>query len=103
VDAAEFISNQCPSSVGGGGTQPTFFAASGEDTNLEDKCVDLCYMIHVGMNVMDVRALAREMRRVVNDEGPGPGVFGVFDVVRVGDGVLEYPVPWAGEGGEGCG
>jgi ubiquinone/menaquinone biosynthesis C-methylase UbiE len=49
------------------------------------------YMIHVGMNIANKRALFTEAGRVLR-----PGAhFAVFDVMRVGDGALAYPLPWA--------
>jgi ubiquinone/menaquinone biosynthesis C-methylase UbiE len=52
---------------------------------------DRAYMLHVGMNIADKRALASELHRVLK---PG-GTLGIYDVMRVGDGDLEFPVPWA--------
>ena len=52
---------------------------------------DKSYMMHVGMNIADKRSLAMEMYRVLQ---PG-GRLGVYDVMRVGNGSLRFPVPWA--------
>ena len=52
---------------------------------------DGAYMIHVGMNIQDKAALFREVARVVK---PG-GRFAVFDIVKVGSELLDYPLPWA--------
>lgn len=52
---------------------------------------DGVYMLHVGMNISDKRALFGEVRRVLK---PG-GIFGIYDVMREEDGELGYPVPWA--------
>ncbi len=49
------------------------------------------WMLHVGMNIEDKARLFREIRRVV---APG-GQLAVFDVMRVGDGELAFPLPWA--------
>ena len=52
---------------------------------------DGAYMFHVGMNIEDKSRLFREVRRVLNVSG----VFGIYDVMRIADGDLSYPVPWA--------
>ncbi len=49
------------------------------------------YMLHVGMNIPDKPALFLEAARVLGASGR----FGVFDVMRTGDGELAYPLPWA--------
>lgn len=61
------------------------------DMPFADNKFDAAYMIHVGMNVGDKAAIAREAARVLK---PG-GVFGIYDVMRVGEGDIEFPVPWA--------
>jgi ubiquinone/menaquinone biosynthesis C-methylase UbiE len=48
-------------------------------------------MLHVGMNIPDKLLLAEEAWRVLK---PG-GVFGIYDVMRVGSEDLLFPVPWA--------
>ena len=52
---------------------------------------DGTYMLHVGMNIEDKPKLFAEVRRVLKRQG----VFGIYDVMREGDGDLSYPVPWA--------
>ena len=52
---------------------------------------DKAYMLHVGMNVADKVALFSEIRRVLKADG----IFGIYDIMRVGPGQLTYPVPWA--------
>lgn len=56
---------------------------------------DKAYMLHVGMNIADKTALARELHRLLK---PG-GVLGIYDVMRVGEGELNFPVPWASDAG----
>ena len=52
---------------------------------------DGAYMLHVGMNIDDKRQLCAEVHRV---RRPG-ACFGIYDVMRTGEGELAYPVPWA--------
>jgi SAM-dependent methyltransferase len=52
---------------------------------------DKAFMLHVGMNIADKQALASAMRSALK---PG-GRLGVYDVMRVGEGGLDLPVPWA--------
>ena len=60
-------------------------------TAYADGVFDKAFMLHVGMNIADKAALAAELHRVLK---PG-GTFGIYDVMRTGDGKLTYPVPWA--------
>jgi SAM-dependent methyltransferase len=49
------------------------------------------YMLHVGMNIADKARLFAQVRRVLAPRG----LFGIYDVMREGDGELAFPVPWA--------
>jgi len=57
----------------------------------QDEIFDGGFMIHVGMNIEDKAQLFTEVYRVLR---PGT-LFGVYDIMRIGDGELTYPVPWA--------
>ena len=52
---------------------------------------DVIYMMHVGMNIREKERLAKEAFRVLKPRG----VFGIYDVMRIGKGDILYPVPWA--------
>lgn len=62
-------------------------------TQFADGVFDKAYMLHVGMNIADKTALARELHRVT---GPA-GKVGIYDIMQVGSGGLTYPVPWASD------
>jgi ubiquinone/menaquinone biosynthesis C-methylase UbiE len=56
-----------------------------------DHAFDRAYMLHVGMNIDDKARLCSEVSRVLRSSS----LFGIYDVMRIGDGELTYPVPWA--------
>lgn len=56
-----------------------------------DRSFDRAILLHVGMNVAEKASLFAEAARVL-DSG---GILAVYDVMRTGDGDLDYPVPWA--------
>ena len=58
---------------------------------IPDGSVDAVCLLHVGMTIEDKPRLFAEVRRVVR---PG-GWFAIYDVMRVGVGEIDYPVPWA--------
>jgi SAM-dependent methyltransferase len=60
---------------------------------IPDGSVDAACLLHVGMNIEDKVGLFAEVRRVLR---PG-GWFAVYDVMRVGPGKIDYPVPWAND------
>jgi ubiquinone/menaquinone biosynthesis C-methylase UbiE len=59
----------------------------------ENATFDGALMLHVGMNIEDKARLFSEVYRLLR---PG-SLFAVYDVMRVNDGELTYPVPWATE------
>lgn len=69
----------------------TLHHAGAQSLPFEDNHFDGAYMIHVGMNLPDKEAVFAEIGRVLK---PG-AVFGIYDIMRVGQGELTYPVPWA--------
>jgi ubiquinone/menaquinone biosynthesis C-methylase UbiE len=52
---------------------------------------DAATLIHVGMNIADKAKLFENVRRVLKPGAP----FGVYEVMRAGEGDLPYPMPWA--------
>ena len=71
--------------------QVTFRVGSATALPFEESCFDAATLIHVGMNIPDKDRLCAEAARVLR---PG-GVFGIYEVVRTGEGEIKYPVPWA--------
>jgi SAM-dependent methyltransferase len=57
----------------------------------EDGTFDGAVLMHVGMNIADKARLFSEARRVLKHGGR----FGVYDIMRTGEGGIPYPVPWA--------
>ena len=58
-----------------------------------DAIFDGAIMLHVGMNIENKLGLFTEIHRVLR---PGASI-GVYDVMRINEGELVYPVPWATE------
>ncbi len=71
----------------------SFRQASATNLPFPDASFDSAYMLHVGMNIADKKAVFTEVRRVLR---PG-GIFGIYDAMRQGDGAFAYPVPWSSE------
>ena len=73
------------------GGEVTFVQGSALALPFPPGSFDGAYMLHVGMNIADKASLFGQVKRALR---PG-GVFGVYDVMRIGAGDLAYPVPWA--------
>lgn len=68
-----------------------FHQASALALPFDEGSFDAAYMIHVGMNIEDKSTLFAEVWRVLK---PGSR-FAVYDVMRVRNGQIDYPMPWA--------
>jgi ubiquinone/menaquinone biosynthesis C-methylase UbiE len=55
---------------------------------------DAAYMFHVGMNIADKNALFQDVARVLK----AGAKFAIYDVMRMNDEPISYPVPWAASG-----
>jgi SAM-dependent methyltransferase len=60
----------------------------------EGESFDGAYMFHVGMNVADKNALFQDVARVLKPRAR----FSIYDIMRIGDQPISYPVPWAVSG-----
>ena len=70
-----------------------FVQGSALDMPFADASFDAAMILHVGMNLPDKPRLMNEAARVLR---PG-SVFAVYDVMRLKDGALTYPLPWASD------
>lgn len=86
VEAAEALTRRC-----GLAGLVSFRQASALAMPFANGAFDAATLLHVGMNIADKAALFAEVKRVLK---PG-GRFGVYDVMRTGEGDLPYPMPWA--------
>ena len=64
---------------------------SAEQLDLAPGRFSRAMMLHVGMNLPDPAAVFAEVRRLLAEGG----LFGLYEQVRVSDGPLGYPLPWA--------
>jgi ubiquinone/menaquinone biosynthesis C-methylase UbiE len=71
----------------------TYRVASATALPFPDASFDGAYMLHVGMNIADKKAVFAEVKRVLK---PG-GVFAIYDAMRLSDDAFVYPVAWSSE------
>jgi len=71
----------------------TFELGSATAMPYDDGTFTRAMLIHVGMNIAEKDVVFAEVHRVLE---PG-GRFAVYEQMRVGDGDLTYPMPWAEE------
>jgi ubiquinone/menaquinone biosynthesis C-methylase UbiE len=73
--------------------QVQFRQASALALPFDEGTFDTATLIHVGMNIADKAKLFTEARRVLKPAAH----FCVYDIMRVGDDPLPYPMPWAAD------
>jgi ubiquinone/menaquinone biosynthesis C-methylase UbiE len=73
-----------------------FEQASALELPFAPESFDGAYLFHVGMNVADKRKLFAEAHSVLR----GGGWLAMFEMMRVGEGELGFPVPWASSSAE---
>lgn len=71
----------------------TYRVASATVLPFADESFDGAYMLHVGMNIADKKAVFTEVKRVLK---PG-GIFAIYDAMRSSDDAFIYPVAWSSE------
>ncbi len=86
VEAATALTRRC-----GLDDRVTFQVASALDLPFDAGRFDAATLIHVGMNIADKAGLFAQVRRVLK---PG-GRFCLYEVMRVADGDIPHPMPWA--------
>ncbi len=73
------------------GDQVSYVTTPGESAPFDDASFDAAVMVHVGMNIPHKTVVFSEVHRVL---APGSR-FAMFEQMRVADGDLTYPMPWA--------
>lgn len=86
VEVATELTRRC-----GLSNRARFLQGSALDLPFDDHSFDGATLIHVGMNIHDKATLFTQARRVL----ARGAAFGVYEVMRVGDGEIPYPTPWA--------
>ena len=72
--------------------QVEFRQANADRLAFADGSFDGVTLLHVGMNVADKGGMFGAIHKVLK---PG-GFFAVYDVMRVGEGQIAFPMPWSG-------
>jgi len=86
VQVATSLTNRC-----GLADRVSFRQGSALTLPFGDGMFDGAVLMHVGMNIADKARLFSEVRRVLK-----PGArFGVYDIMRIGEGEIPFPMPWA--------
>jgi SAM-dependent methyltransferase len=73
------------------GDRVTYDVGSATDLPYADATFSRAMLNHAGMNIPDKAQMFREVRRVLGSAG----LFAVYEQMRIGDGPLTYPLPWA--------
>ncbi|MCZ2402593.1 methyltransferase domain-containing protein [Paenarthrobacter sp. Z7-10] len=68
----------------------TFLCGRALELPFEAAEFDVATMLHVGMNIADKAAVFAQVARVLK---PG-GVFAIYDVMQLGTGDPDFPLPW---------
>ena len=86
VDTAKQLNNLT-------GLNVDFFEGSAIEIPYKNKQFDIITLFHVGMNIQNkIKLFSEAFRLLVSG-----GFFVVYDVMRVGKGNIDFPVPWATE------
>ena len=86
VEIATELTRRCGLSA-----RARFHQGSALSLPFADHSFDGATMLHVGMNIQDKASLFAEARRVLARGAR----FGIYDVMRVAEGSIPYPAPWA--------
>jgi ubiquinone/menaquinone biosynthesis C-methylase UbiE len=73
------------------GDRVKLFQSTALSMSFQNTIFNAAYMLHVGMNIEDKESLCLEVARVLRRGG----LFAVYDVMRMADGELSFPLPWA--------